>query len=164
MPFRNFFAYFYALIIISLTLKTIELTTIEEMLEQIEIIRHLYPNISDDKYRTYLEAMIPHNYTQVAVFENERCLGLTGLWYGIKLWSGKYMEIDNFIVHPKHRSKGIGKMLTDYVHQKATALNCTMIVLDAFTQNFTAHRFYYNQGYHPRGFHFINTLNEDGLT
>ena len=145
-------------------LKTIELTTIEEMLKQVGIIRHLYPNISDEKYKDYLEAMIPHNYTQIAIFENKVCVGLTGLWYGIKLWSGKYMEIDNFIVHPEHRSKEIGKMLTDYVNQKATALNCTMIVLDAYTQNFTAHRFYYNQGYAPRGFHFIKTLNEEGLT
>lgn len=134
------------------------------MYAQIEIIRHLYPNITDEKYKSYLEAMIPQNYTQVAVFDGKECVGLTGLWYGIKLWSGKYMEIDNFIVHPNHRSKGIGKMLTDYVTEKATELNCTMIVLDAYTQNFTAHRFYYNQGYNPRGFHFIKTLNEEGLT
>ena len=145
-------------------MKTIELTTIEEMLEQIDIIRHLYPNISEEKYKNYLQAMIPHNYTQITIFENEICVGLTGLWYGVKLWSGKYMEIDNFIVHPEHRSKGIGKLLTDFVNQKATDLGCTMIVLDAFTGNFTAHRFYYNQGYAPRGFHFIKTLNEEGLT
>ena len=148
----------------TIILKTVELTTIGEMLEQIEIIRHLYPNISEEKYKRYLEAMIPHNYTQIAIFEDQECVGLTGLWYGIKLWSGKYMEIDNFIVHPEHRSKGIGKMLTDYVNQKATELNCTMIVLDAYTQNFTAHRFYFNQGYNPRGFHFVKTLNEEGLT
>ena len=145
-------------------MKTVELTTIGEMLEQINIIRHLYPNISEEKYKKYLEAMIPHNYTQIAIFEDQECVGLTGLWYGIKLWSGKYMEIDNFIVHPEHRSKGIGKMLTDYVNQKATELDCTMIVLDAYTQNFTAHRFYFNQGYNPRGFHFVKTLNEEGLT
>ncbi|WP_396170647.1 GNAT family N-acetyltransferase [Flavobacterium sp.] len=145
-------------------MKTVELTTIEEMFEQIEIIRYLYPNISEEKYKTYLEAMVLHNYTQVAVFDEEECVGLTGLWYGIKLWSGKYLEIDNFIVHPDYRSKGIGKLLTDYVNQKATDLGCTMIVLDAYTQNFTAHRFYYNQGYMPRGFHFVKTLNVDGLT
>ena len=145
-------------------MKIIELTTIEEMCAQIKIIRYLYPAISEDKYKTYLEQMLPHNYSQVAVFDGEVCLGLTGLWYGVKLWSGKYLEIDNFIVHPKHRSKGIGKMLTDFVNQKATELDCTMIVLDAYTQNFTAHRFYYNQGYAPRGFHFTKILNEEGLT
>ena len=146
------------------TLKTLELKTLDEMFAQIEIIRHLYPSISDDKYKAYLEAMIPHNYTQIAIFEGEVCVGLSGLWYGIKLWCGKYLEIDNFIVHPNHRLKGIGKLLTDYVNQKATDLDCTMIVLDAYSQNFTAHRFYYNQGYNPRGFHFIKTLNEEGLT
>lgn len=134
------------------------------MLAQIAMIRHLYPEISEEKYTAYLQEMIFRNYTQIAVFDGDLCIGLTGCWFGIKLWSGKYLEIDSFIVHPEHRSKGVGKMLTDFVSQKAESLNCTMIVLDAFTGNFTAHRFYYNQGYNPRGFHFIKTLNIDGIT
>jgi hypothetical protein len=41
--------------------------------------------------------MIPNNYKQIAVFEGDVCVGLSGLWSGTKN-SGKYLEIDNFIV------------------------------------------------------------------
>jgi GNAT superfamily N-acetyltransferase len=141
-----------------------ELTTLDEMLSNIEVIRFLYPTFTLEKYESYLVDMIPHNYKQVAVFENEICVAVSGFWSGTKLWSGKYIEIDNFIVHPEHRSKGLGKMMTDYIDAKAKEMGCTMIVLDAFTGNFTAHRFYYNQGYVPKGFHFLKILNEDGLS
>ena len=143
---------------------TRELTSIPEMLTKFEVIKQLYPNLEITKYESYLVQMIPHNYKQLAVFEGETCIGLTGFWTGIKLWTGKYIEIDNFIVHSDHRSKGIGKIMTDYIDAKAKAEGCTAIVLDAFTGNFTAHRFYYNQGYVPKGFHFIKTINEEGYS
>ena len=141
-----------------------ELTTKQEMLAQFHVMQYLYTNFSLEKYEAYLSDMIPHNYKQIAVFEGEVCVGLSGLWSGTKLWSGKYLEIDNFIVHPEHRMKGIGKMMTDYIDIIGKETGCTMIVLDAFTGNFTAHRFYYNQGYAPKGFHFLKILNEDGLS
>jgi GNAT superfamily N-acetyltransferase len=145
-------------------LKTQELTTISEMLSQIEMIQHLYPTMTIEKYESYLKGMIPHNYKQLAVFENDVCVALTGFWTGIKLWSGKYIELDNFIVHPNHRKKGLGKIMTDYINAKAEKMGYTMIVLDAFTGNHKANRFYYNQGYEPRGFHFLKILNPDGLS
>ena len=145
-------------------MKIKELSTIPEMVAQYDIMKHLYSNFTIEKYEAYLTEMVPHNYRQVAVFEDDKCVALTGFWSGIKLWSGKYIEIDNFIVHPEYRSKGYGKAMTDYINKKALESNCTMIVLDAFTGNFTAHRFYYNQGFVPKGFHFLKILNEDGLS
>ncbi|MRX39328.1 GNAT family N-acetyltransferase [Flavobacterium sp. LC2016-23] len=141
-----------------------ELVTIPEMLLQIETMRFLYPNLSVEKYEAYLSEMVPHNYMQIGVFEGEICVGITGCWSATKLWTGKYLEIDNFVVNPSHRSKGIGKLLTDFIEQKAIALECSSIVLDAFTGNFGAHRFYYNQGYGPKGFHFVKILDEKKLT
>ena len=137
-----------------------ELTTKQGMLSNIELMRFLYPTFTVEKYDAYLTEMIPHNYKQIAVFEQDVCVGISGLWSGTKLWSGKYMEIDNFIVHPDHRKKGVGKMMTDYVDAKAKETGCTMIVLDAFTENFTAHRFYYNQEYVPKGFHRLKIINK----
>ena len=141
-----------------------ELTTKQGMLSNIELMRFLYPTFTVEKYDAYLTEMIPHNYKQIAVFEQDVCVGISGLWSGTKLWSGKYMEIDNFIVHPDQRKKGVGKMMTDYIDAKAKETGCTMIVLDAFTENFTAHRFYYNQGYVPKGFHFLKIINKEGLS
>jgi GNAT superfamily N-acetyltransferase len=141
-----------------------ELTTIEAMVAQLEIIQFLYPNMTIERYTSFLQNMIPHNYKQVAVFEDEVCIGLTGYWLGTKLWTGKYLEIDNFIVHPNHRQKGIGKTIAQFIDNKAKEINCTCIVLDAYTENFTAHRFYYNLGYVPRGFHFIKTIDQNGFS
>jgi GNAT superfamily N-acetyltransferase len=141
-----------------------ELSTIPEMLAQLETMQYLYPKLNIQKYERFLQEMVPHNYIQIAVFENDVCVGITGCWSATKLWSGKYLEIDNFVVHPDYRKKGIGKMMTDFVNQKALDMGCTNIVLDAFSHNFTAHRFYYNQGFGPKGFHFVKILDESGLT
>lgn len=141
-----------------------ELSTLTEMVSELEMIRHLYPAFTFEKYKSYLQEMLPHNYKQLGVYENDICIGLTGFWTGYKLWAGKYIEIDNFVVDPNHRAKGVGKMMTDYIQELAIAASCTMITLDAYTNNFTAHRFYYNQGFEPKGFHFIKILDPNGLS
>ncbi|MDI9308759.1 MAG: GNAT family N-acetyltransferase [Limnohabitans sp.] len=141
-----------------------ELTTLDEMLSHIDAIRHLYPNITEERYSTYLSQMIPHNYKQLVVYDGEIVAGITGFWQGVKLWSGPYMEIDNFVVAPDYRRTGVGTLMTDYINKKAEELDLNMIVLDAYVENFKAHRFYYNQGYAQRGYHFIKILNEDRLT
>jgi GNAT superfamily N-acetyltransferase len=141
-----------------------ELTSLDQMMKEIATMQFLYPKITHSKYESYLTQMIQNNYTQIAIYDNGECIGLSGCWYNVKLWSGKYLEIDNFIIHPEYRKKGIGKIIVDYIQQKALNLDCNMIVLDAYTTNFDAHRFYYNQGFVPKGFHFIKILDENALT
>ena len=140
-----------------------ELETINEMLDQISIMQELYPTLTEAQYHDMLQDMIPNNYGQVAVFENNVCVGISGYWIGTKLWCGKYLELDNFIVSKSHRSKGIGKILSDYLENKANLNNCNIQSLDAYTTNFKAHRFYYNQGFSPKGFHFIKIINKTNL-
>jgi ribosomal protein S18 acetylase RimI-like enzyme len=138
-----------------------ELSTFEEMLAQLKTIHFLYPNMSQETYSNYLTQMIPHNYKQLIVLDGEKVAAITGFWKGVKLWSGPYMEIDNFVVVPEYRQQGIGKLMTNYIDAKAKEYNVSMIVLDAYVENFTAHKFYYNQGYVPRGYHFLKILNKE---
>lgn len=134
------------------------LKTKQEMLSNYELLLDMYPNLQLEEYDRELDDMIPNNYSQVGVYINNECVGLTGVWVGTKLWCGKYLELDNVVISSKHRSKGIGKFLFDFMEEKAKNEGCSMLALDSYTSNFKAHKFFYNQGFAPKGFHFINIL------
>ena len=139
-----------------------ELKTKEEMLSCLHVLQELYPTLTLDEYSADLDEMLPNNrYGQVAVFESDQCIGLTGFWIGTKLWCGKYLEIDNLVVSSKFRSKGAGKIMFDYLTQKANEEGCSMMSLDSYTHNFKAHKLFYNEGFGPKGFHFIRILNDE---
>ena len=135
-----------------------ELTGKQEMMDNITVLNAIYPSLTVEEYDRELNQMLQHNYGQVAVFDDEICIGISGFWIGTKLWCGKYLELDNIVVLEKYRSKGVGKLLFDFLHKKAVEHDCTMLSLDSYTHNFKAHKFFYNQGFSPKGFHFINIL------
>ena len=142
-----------------ITLK--ELTSIEEMLQTFDLLKILYPDFTNEKYTELLEEIIPHNYKQLAAYHNDKIVGVSGFWIATKIWSGKYLELDNVIIERDYRSKGIGDQFVKYLKQKATDEKCNMMACDVYTDNFKAHKFYMNQGFIPRGFHFINVMNAD---
>lgn len=140
-----------------------ELNGKEEMLKYIDVLQDLYPTITLDEYSTDLDQMLPHNYGQVAVFEDDVCLGISGYWVGTKLWCGKYLELDNIVVRKEARSKGVGQVIFDYLKNKAMQENCHMMSLDSYTSNYKAHKFFYNNDFAPKGFHFIRILKENKI-
>ena len=138
-----------------------ELIDKEEMLKNLTVLQDLYPSLTLSEYSSELDLMLPYNYGQVGVFEGDICLGLSGFWIGTKLWCGKYLELDNIVVSKTQRSQGIGKLLFDFLHKKALENDCTMLSLDSYTTNFKAHKFFYKEGFAPKGFHFINILKDE---
>ena len=135
------------------------LTQKAELLAHLDIVKQLYPEFTIEKYGTLLDEMLKANYQQVIVTKNNKTIALTGVWIGTKLWSGKYIEIDSFVVHEDFRGQKIGDILIEEVHKIAEKEGANQIVLDAFTTNFTAGKFYINHGFQPKGFHFVKILN-----
>ena len=136
------------------------LTQKVEMLAHLDIVKQLYPEFTVEKYGTLLDEMLKANYQQVIVTKNNKTIALTGVWIGTKLWSGKYIEIDSFVVDEDFRGQKIGDILIKEVHKIAEKEGVNQIVLDAFTTNFTAGKFYINHGFQPKGFHFVKILNQ----
>ncbi|MFM6935343.1 MAG: GNAT family N-acetyltransferase [Flavobacteriales bacterium] len=140
-----------------------ELVDKAEMLKYLPVLNELYPSLTEEEYSRELDEMLPCRYGQVAAFEEEECVAICGFWIGNKLWVGKYLELDNIVVRSSHRSQGIGKLLFDFLERKAIEHECHMLSLDSYTSNFKAHKFFYNEGYAPKGFHFVKLLNKDAV-
>lgn len=134
------------------------LTQKSEMLPHYPLIRQLSPGVSEERYAFLLDDMLAHGYRMAAVFEAETCVGVSGIWVATKIYSGRYLEMDNVVVADTHRSKGIGKLLTDFVVGIARAENCEMVMLDAYLENEKAHSFYEREGFVKRGYHFLKRL------
>ncbi|HXB39206.1 MAG TPA: GNAT family N-acetyltransferase [Bacteroidia bacterium] len=135
-----------------------KLNTLEEMSDSLPLIKELTPNVNTEDYKQMLNEMIPHNYFQVGVYEAEKMVAVSGYWICTKIYCGKYLEIDNFVVDKEYRSKNIGKMLVDWMLDEAKKQSCKTVLLDAYVENFKAHKFYYREGFIARGFHYLKRL------
>lgn len=135
-----------------------EITDLAEMVQQLPLIQCLNPNMEPARYEALLRLMLPQQYRMVGVFDGTTCLGLSGYWIGTKLYSGKYLEVDNFVVDEQYRSQGIGKLLIDWLTAQAAKHQCETMMLDAYVVNNAAHKFYLREGFVIKGFHFLKKL------
>ena len=134
------------------------LTQKAEMAPLYPLIRQLSPKVTEERYLYLLDDMLAHGYRMVAAYEGENCVGLAGIWTGTKIYSGKYMELDNVVVAETHRSLGIGKMLCDFATALALREGVEMMMLDAYRENYRAHAFYERDGFIRRGFHMLRPI------
>lgn len=139
-------------------LQITEIQGLEDMARQYALVKCLNPDLGLPRYRQLLIQMLAKGYRMVGAFLGEECVGLSGFWTGTKLYSGKYLEIDNFVIDEARRSAGIGKRLLDWLEQEARRQACETIMLDAYTSNTRGHRFYFREGYIIKGFHFLKRI------
>lgn len=130
----------------------------EKMAGLFPLIKQLNPGLKKSEYVHMLDDMLAHGYRMVAVYDGETCAGLSGFWISTKIYSGKYVELDNVVIDKSYRNKGLGKKLCDRVLKEAKKRGCKTAMLDAYAENIPAHRFYYREGFFVRGFHFLKKL------
>jgi GNAT superfamily N-acetyltransferase len=135
-----------------------EIKGLPDMLAQHSLIRLLNPALTLAYYEELLQQMLQNGYRMVGAFQGTLCVGLSGFWVSAKLYSGKYLEVDNFVVEASYRSQGVGKLLSDWMLQEASRLGCATVMLDAYVTNSDAHRFYFREGFHIKSYHFFKSL------
>lgn len=126
----------------------------------VELLAFLNPSTPSETLGQRLATILadhPH-YRTVGAFSSGRLIGLCGAWIATKIWCGKYLELDNLVVHPDQRSGRIGTRLIQQMETIAREEQCAFLTLDSYTSNHPSHRLYHRLGFEIWGFHFVKPL------
>lgn len=102
--------------------------------------------------------MANQNYECLGIYDQEKLIGVCGMWFQTRHYAGKSLEVDHVIITKTYQNKGIGNLLMEYVYTYAKKKDCQWVELNTYVHNFPSHKFYYNQGFVAKGYHFIKKL------
>lgn len=122
------------------------------------LVQLLNPKLSAEVLSARLGEMKTQDFRCVGVWDSERLIAVAGLWVNTRLYCGKMIEPDNVVIHPDYRSRGVGKLLMNWIYDYAREIGCEVAELNAYTTNERAHKFWFNEGFKILGFHFTKPL------
>lgn len=102
--------------------------------------------------------MTKQNYECAVICDNNKIIGVSGLWYCTRHYSGKSVEPDHVYIDESYRGKGIGKAFFNWIYSYVKDKGCETIELNTYVSNPSSHKFYYNEGFRILGFHFLKNL------
>jgi len=104
------------------------------------------------------EEMFSQNYECLGVFKGKELIGICGLWFQTRHYSGKSCEPDHVFIRPKYRDQGIGDKMFKFIEQYCKEKGCESLELNTYVQNTASHKFYYNKGFKMLGYHFFKDI------
>jgi GNAT superfamily N-acetyltransferase len=127
------------------------------------VLRELRPNFGDAE--TYLAAVRRqmadgYRLTLRAIDGAEGMEIVAGAGWRLTemLAFGKFLYVDDLVTAARHRGKGHGAALMQWLEAEARAAGCARLALDSGTHRTGAHRFYFREGLAITSFHFVKTL------
>lgn len=132
---------------------------LEMHVDILRLSKILNPQIEEALLAPRINDMFSYNnYISFGVFKDESLVGISGGWITERLYSGKQLEVDHFVVDPTYRSLGLGSILLKHIEAWAKEAQCISLELNAYVANSRGHKFYFQNGYKVLGFHFQKDL------
>ncbi|GAA4812620.1 GNAT family N-acetyltransferase [Litoribaculum gwangyangense] len=131
--------------------------------EHIDLIIPLVQKLNDEKIsfpvlQKRFHEMVNQNYECAVILEGEKLIGVCGLWFCTRHYSGKSVEPDHVFIEETYRGKGLGKQFFKWIYDYVSGKGCEAVELNTYVTNYPSHKFYYNQGFNILGYHFLKKL------
>ncbi|TXE09344.1 GNAT family N-acetyltransferase [Gelidibacter salicanalis] len=102
--------------------------------------------------------MVTQNYECAAIFDRDKLIGIAGMWFCTRHYSGRSVELDHVFIEDGYRKKGLGKQFMKIIYDYVTQKGCQAVELNTYVQNYPSHKFYYNEGFEILGYHFLKKI------
>ncbi|MFK7749473.1 MAG: GNAT family N-acetyltransferase [Kordia sp.] len=139
-----------------ITFKLLDREEAKIILPYLDIMNH--QKVPMDLLAERFEEMLSQNYEAFAIYDHEQIIGCFGLWSMTRHYCGKSFEPDHVYIEGNYQSKGIGAQLFQWIEAYGKEKGVTAIELNTYVENFPSHKFYYNQGFVARGYHFLKKI------
>ncbi|MGB0185585.1 MAG: GNAT family N-acetyltransferase [Flavobacteriaceae bacterium] len=131
--------------------------------DQIDLIMPLVKkmakdSISDAVLLQRLQEMSTQNYECVGVYDHEQLIGVAGMWFCTRHYSGRSVEVDHVCMEDAYRNQGLGSQLMIWIENYVREKGYETIELNTYVENILSHKFYHKQGYKKLGFHFLKSI------
>ena len=115
-------------------------------------------SIPEEVAKERIQEMATQNYECLGVYDSETLIGICGLWFQTRHYAGRSIEVDHVIIEDSYRNLGVGKALMEFVYDYARKRSCNWVELNSYVHNFPSHKFFNNQGFVAKGYHFVKEL------
>lgn len=131
----------------------------EEIFQIIPLVYALNEGrVEEATLKERFKEMVTQNYECVGAFTDNNLIGVTGLWFCTRHYTGKSVELDHVYIKPEHRGQGLGKQFMDWINMYCQSKGCNSLELNTYVNNYPSHKFYYNEGMEIWGYHFFKHL------
>ena len=138
---------------------TFKLISPDDILSIVPLLQELSENsVSEAALNERVLEMAQQNYECLGIYDVDQLIGICGMWFQTRHYAGKSMEVDHVIIDEAYRNRGIGNLLMNYVYDYAHKKQCKWVELNTYVDNIPSHKFYYNQGFAAKGYHFVKEL------
>ena len=131
----------------------------EEIPKILPMIQELMGNqFSNEILTVRFTEMFSQNYECFGIFDEGEMIGVCGLWFMTRHYAGRSCEPDHIFINEAYRGKGVGKQLFKFIYKYAAEKGCETSELNSYVNNYRSHKFYLNEGYDIKGYHFLKKL------
>ncbi len=131
--------------------------------ENINAVIPLVQKLNDDKIsyavlKQRFSEMVTQNYECAVIYDGDKLIGVSGLWFCTRHYSGRSVEADHVYIDDAYRGKGLGKLFFEWIYNYAQEKGYETVELNTYVSNYASHKFYYNEGFNILGYHFLKKI------